>query len=161
MLRSQKFWNVCPKSQDPEQTLSSCWAPAENQSQNKQRQKLHLTDPVETAVTTQVENHLKFFSQKTLMTWEMASRKALSGSLFNCGQENIFFLHNCKQKGSTLVTIKCNHIKVKHLFFLVLFSSLIIKFLLQMSYLKKKKIKKTTKISSSILNLKLLSKSEM
>lgn len=117
MLRSQKFWNVCPKSQDPEQTLSSCWAPAENQSQNKQRQKLHLTDPVETAVTTQVENHLKFFSQKTLMTWEMASRKALSGSLFNCGQENIFFLHNCKQKGSTLVTIKCNHIKVKHLFF--------------------------------------------
>jgi len=52
MLRSQKFWNVCPKSQDPEQTLSSCRALAESQSQNKQRQKLHLTDPVETAVTT-------------------------------------------------------------------------------------------------------------
>lgn len=52
MLRSQKFWNVCSESQDPEQTLSSCRAPAENRSQNKQRQKLHLTDPVETAVTT-------------------------------------------------------------------------------------------------------------
>ena len=52
MLRSQKFWNVCSKSQDPKQTLSSCRAPAENRSQNKQRQKLHLTDPVETAVTT-------------------------------------------------------------------------------------------------------------
>lgn len=144
MLRSQKFWNVCLKSQGPEQTLSSCRAPAENQSQNKQRQKLHLTDPVETAVTTQVENHLKFFSQKTLMTWEMASRKALSGSLFSCGQENIFFLHNCKQKGSTLVTAKCNHVNVKCLLFLVLYSCLfpnlwkILKFLPQGSYLQEK-----------------------
>jgi len=68
-----------------------------------------------------VENHLKFFSQKTLMTWEMASRKALSESLFSCGQENIFFLPNCKYRGSTLVTIKCSYITVKCLLFLVLF----------------------------------------
>lgn len=107
MLRTQKLWNVCPESQASEQMLCSCWAPVEPQSQNQHQQKLHLTDAVETAVPTQVENHLRFLSQKTLMIWRWSAGRTLSGSLLSCGQKTIYFFpKNCKQIGSTMVTNK-------------------------------------------------------